>query len=178
MLNGAGLIWKPTGGELVPPEVVTVTLLVPSVALAAIVNVALIWVALVILMLVTVMPAPALTVAPLTKLEPVRVTGTAAPTMPPVGLMPVSVGGGGLMVKVAGILVPLEVVTVTLAAPVGALAAIAKLAVICVLLTTVTLLTVILAPALTVEPLRKLFPFKVTGTLVPTTPLAGDSDEI
>src|ERR1041384_3373266 len=114
MLNGAGLIWKPTA-ELVPPEVVTVTLLVPSVALAAIANVALICVALLILTLLTVMPVPAFTVAPLTKLEPVRITGTLAPTMPPVGLIPVSVGAGGLMVKVTGALVPLELVTVTLA---------------------------------------------------------------
>src|SRR5262249_35193305 len=106
MLKGAGLIWKPTGGAVVPPAVVTGTLLVPSVALPAMVNVAVICVPLVTLTLLTVMPAPAFTVAPVTKLEPVRVTGTAAPTCPPVGLTPVSVGGGGLMVKVAGVLIP------------------------------------------------------------------------
>src|ERR1044071_3090456 len=133
MLNGAGLIVKPTAA-VEPPEVVTMTLLVPSVALAAMVNVAVICVALATLMLLTVMPAPALMVAPLTKLEPVNVTGTAAPTCPAFGLMAVSVGGGGLMVKVAGALAPLMLVTVTLAVPGVALAAMLKVAVICVLL--------------------------------------------
>src|SRR5688572_1093391 len=100
-------------GAVTPPEVVTVTLLVPGVALPAIANVAVICVPLTTLMLLTVMPAPALmVVAPLMKFEPVRVTGTLAPTWPPFGLMAVSVGGGGLIVKFAGALVPLMLVTV------------------------------------------------------------------
>jgi len=163
-------------GALVPPLVVTVTFLAPTAALAAIVNVALICVLLVMLRLPTVTPAPAPTVAPLTKLEPFKVTGTLVPWKPEFGLTPVSVGASGLMVKVAGALVPLEVVTVMLAGPSGAFPEIVKFAVICVLLTTVTFVTVIFAPALTIEPLRKLVPVKVTGTVVPTTPLAGDTD--
>jgi hypothetical protein len=74
-VGAGGLIMKGTGA-LVPPEVVTVTLVAPSVALPAIVNVAVICVPLITLMLLTVMPAPAPTVAPLTKLDPVKVTGT------------------------------------------------------------------------------------------------------
>ena len=69
-------------------------------------------------------------VAPERKLEPVRVTGTLAPCSPLEGLMPVKVGVAELMVKVTGEVVPLEVETVTVAAPAVALGAMAKVAVI------------------------------------------------
>jgi hypothetical protein len=125
--------WEIVNGTagLVPPEVVTVTLAAPRVALAAIVNVAVICVALVTLTLLT--PTPGLvttTVAPETKLEPVSVTGTLVPCVPLVGAIDVNVGAVGLIVNTAGALVPLEVVTVTFVAPVAALAPIVNVAVI------------------------------------------------
>ena len=58
----------------------TVTLRAPAVALAAIDKVAVIWVALTTATLLTVTPAEeTVTVAPETKFEPVRVTGTVSP---------------------------------------------------------------------------------------------------
>ena len=81
--------------------------------------------------LLTVTPALAtLTVAPAMKFVPVRVTGTLAPCVPLEGLMFDRVGAGVLMVNDTGELLPLEVDTVTLVAPVAALAAMAKVAVI------------------------------------------------
>jgi hypothetical protein len=70
------------------------------------------------------------TVEPARKLEPESVTGTAVPWRPEEGFTEVSDGGRGLTVKVAGLEVPLALVTVTLEAPVAALAAIEKVAVI------------------------------------------------
>ena len=108
------------------------------------------------------------------KFVPVKVTGTLLPTTPLDGLTEVSVGPAALTVKVAAPLVPPLVVTVTLAAPSVAFPAMAKVAVICVALTTVTPLTV--TPGLltaTVAPAMKFVPVKVTGTLLPTTPLDG-----
>src|SRR5690349_19428384 len=81
---------------LVPPLVVTVTLAGPGAALAAMVNVAVICAALTTITLLTVTPAlETATVAPETKLAPVRVTGTVAPWLPLAGLAEVNVGGGG-----------------------------------------------------------------------------------
>ena len=71
-----------------------------------------------------------LTVAPAIKLVPVRVTGTLAPSNPLGGLIDVSVGGKALMLKVTAALVPPAVVTVTLAGPGAAVAAMVKVAVI------------------------------------------------
>ncbi len=70
------------------------------------------------------------TVAPVTKLVPVRVTGTAPPVVPLAGLMELSVGAEALTVKITDGLVPPEVLTVTLAAPVEALEPIVNVAVI------------------------------------------------
>jgi hypothetical protein len=70
------------------------------------------------------------TVAPETKFVPVRVTGTLAPWTPVAGLTDVNVGAGGLTVKTTAALVPPLVVTVTLAAPGVALAAMVDVAVI------------------------------------------------
>jgi hypothetical protein len=97
-----------------------------------------------------------------------------APVAPEFGLMPVSVGGGGLIVKVAGALVPVEVVTVTLVVPGGALPVMEKVAVICVALTTFTLLTAMLGlPTLIVAPVTKPEPAMLTGTTAPGPPLVG-----
>jgi hypothetical protein len=91
-------------GPVVPPDVVTVTLVLPLGALAAIVRVAVICVGLTTATPLTVMPVPALIVAGETKLVPVRVTGTVAPWPPLFGLIELSVGTDGriLPVKVSG----------------------------------------------------------------------------
>ena len=158
-----------TAALLVPPLVVTVIFAAPSAALAVMVNVAVIWIPLTTVTLPSVIPGLlTATVAPETKFEPARVTGTLLPCMPVAGLTEVSVGAGGFTVNTAALLVPPLVATVTFAAPSAALAAMVKVPVICVALTTVTLLTVI--PGLlaaTVAPETKFEPVRVTGTVVP-----------
>src|ERR1039457_4748437 len=173
-VGGGGLTVKTTGA-LVPALVVTVTFAAPSVALAAMGNVAVICVMLTTVTALTAIPVLLVAaVAPATKLVPVRVTGTAAPRTPVAGAMVLSVGGGGLTVKMAGALVPPLVVTVTFAPPSVALAAMVNVAVICVVLTTVTLPTVIPVLAMvTVAPPTKFAPVSVTGTAAPRTPVAG-----
>jgi hypothetical protein len=82
---------------LVWPELVTVTFWAPVGALAAMVNVAVIDVLLATVRLLTVMPVPLrLIVDPDTKFVPVSVTATAAPWMPLLGAIEVSVGLGVL----------------------------------------------------------------------------------
>ena len=72
-----------------------------------------------------------------------------------------------LTVKTTAAVVPAEVVTVTLRAPVVAVAAIVKVAVIWVALTTMTLLTVTaVEETVTVAPETKFVPVRVTGTVV------------
>lgn len=125
--------------------------------------------------MLTVMPGLATaTVAPETKWSPVKVTTTVAPWVPVEGLTEVTVGAGAVTLKLAALLVPPAVVTVTLVAPTEAPAATVKVAVICVWLTTLTLLTVTpgLATA-TVAPLVKFVPVSVTGTLPPCGALPG-----
>ena len=114
---------------VVPAEVVTVTVTDPE-ALAPIAKVAVICVALTTVMLLTATDELfTFTVAPEAKLVPVRVTVPLVPDNPPLGLRDVSVGVSGFKPKLTGLVVPLEVVTVTLIVPV-ALAAIANVAVI------------------------------------------------
>src|SRR5215831_3155807 len=105
-VGAGGLTVKVTAVE-VPPEVETVTLAAPRAALAAMVKVAVIWVALATLTALTVMPGLLVaTVAPETKLAPVRVTGTAVPATPLAGLTEDKEGAGGLTVKVTAVEVP------------------------------------------------------------------------
>src|SRR4029077_13289039 len=93
------------------------------------------------------------------------------------GLIPVRVGAGGvgrLTVNGTGAEVPPVVLTVTLVAPVAALAVIVKVAVIWVVLATTMLVTV--TPELvtfTPAPATKFVPVKVTFTVVPRVPLLG-----
>src|ERR1044072_6697766 len=118
-------------GALVPWVVVTVTLLAPVAAPAAMAKVAVICEELTTLTLLTVISGLELaTVARARKLEPLMVTGTELPRTPLDGLRELMPGRGAVMAKVAGALVPLVVVTVTLKLPTEALAAMAKVAVI------------------------------------------------
>jgi hypothetical protein len=164
-----------TGG-LVPVAVLTVTLKFPSVALAAMPNVAVTWVELTVLILLTVMFGLLVaTDVTDTKLLPVSVTETLLPGTPLLGLIEASVGAPTVTVNVTGALLPLVVVTITLAGPVVALAAMVNVAVICVGPVTLTPLTA--TPGLlteTVAPERKLAPVRVTvDTVAPWGPLVG-----
>ena len=99
---------------------------------------------------------------------------TAVPTVPDGTERLVMLGPAPVTVKLAALLVPPLVVTVTSAAPVAAFAAIVNVAVICVSLTTVTPLTAI--PALltaTLAPGAKSQPASVTENAAPGAPLAG-----
>jgi hypothetical protein len=81
---------------LVPPGVVTLTVLAESVAVPEIVNVVVIVVEFTTVMAPTVTPVPdtAAVVPVAVKLVPVRVTGTAAPRRPVLGATEFSVGTG------------------------------------------------------------------------------------
>lgn len=95
-------------------------------------------------------------------------------SVPVPGQLKPSAGTPAVTVKLCDPLVPADVVTVTLAAPGLALAAMANVAVIWVALATCTLLTVIPAFAtFTVAPETKFVPVNVTFTLAPCAPLAG-----
>jgi hypothetical protein len=172
--TGAAVIANETGA-LAPAEVATVTLKFPNVALPAIVKVAVIWVELTTARLLTAMSGLVVdTVAPDTKFVPASVTVKLDPATPLLGAIEVSVGAPREMVNGTAAVVPPGVVTVTLAAPTAALAAMVNVAVICVALVTLTLLTVTPGlPTATVAPETKLEPVKVTGTLVPRVPLVG-----
>src|SRR5208337_358295 len=122
VMLGAGGVTVNATPPLVPPDVVTVTLFDPVAALAPIVNVAVICVALTTVTLLTVIPLlPGLTVAPLMKFVPVRVTGTAAPCAPLLGLTPVSVGTDAVTVNATPLLAtpPTFTTTFPLVAPLG-----------------------------------------------------------
>jgi hypothetical protein len=106
---------------LVPADVDTFTLLVPVAAEEEIVKVAVIRVELTTVILLAVTPEPLTAiVAAEMKFVPVRVTATLLPCFPLTGEIEVSVGAGVLTVKVTGLVVPAEVVTVTSLAPAAA----------------------------------------------------------
>jgi hypothetical protein len=162
---------------LVPPGVVTLTVLALIVVVAVIVKVAVIDVEFTTVRVLTVIPVPdTATLVPVeVKSVPVSVTGTAVPRTPELGVTEISVGTGGTTaVNVTGLLAPPgTVVTLTFLAVSPAAAAIVKVAVTVVSFTTVRLLTVIPPPAvMAVAPVRPL-PVNVTGTLVPCSPMLG-----
>ena len=111
-------VWPP----LVPPAVVTVTVRGPPAEASATTKAAVSDVLLLTTTLVTVtsLPLTVTVVAPTTKLVPVSVTATVVPRMPSFGETLVSVGGGGLTVKLCAPLVPPAVVTVTEWGPIDA----------------------------------------------------------
>jgi hypothetical protein len=114
------------------------------------------------------------TVEPAAKFVPVKVTGTVAPCEPLLGATESNVGAGEVTLNGKPLLVPLVVVTVTVAAPSDAVEEIVKVAVIMVLPTMDTLLTAM--PGLvvpTVAPKMKFVPVIVTGTTLPAAPELG-----
>jgi hypothetical protein len=159
---------------LAPFAVVTLTALVPAAALGAIVKVADSEAAPAVTPL-TVTPVPDMLSVPPARLVPVSVTGTAVPTKPVVGLIAVRLGAVALMTaKFTVPLVPPGVMTATVYAPIGAVAATARLAVAVVALVTLKPLTVTPVPdtARAVAPVR-LVPVRVMGTMAPCAPEAG-----
>jgi hypothetical protein len=125
--------------------------------------------------LLTVMPEPAGTlIVPPVRLVPVSVTLTALPRTPEVGEMLVRVGVSDSTVNVTAFVVPFGVTTVTFLEPSAAVAEIVKVATTVVSLTTPIALTVTPAPDTLIAdvPVRPL-PVRVTGTLVPRTPVLG-----
>ena len=164
---------------LVPPAVVTETLLPPVAAFAAMLNVAVALVLLTTDTFDTVIPLPLWTVSGATKPVPVRVTFTAVPFTPLFGATEVRVGTTPVAVTPKGTvpLPPAVVVTERLCCPTVAFAARVSVAVICVALTTATLLTVTPLPVTpTVAPAVKFVPARVTFTAEPCTPLFGVTD--
>src|ERR1700693_270018 len=116
-------------------------------------------------------------VFPGTKFVPVSATRKELPCAKFCGLGTAdSVGGPGAAFTVKGTvpLVPVEVLTLTLWAPSGALVAMANVAVMVVLFTTLTPLTVIPLPLrLIVAPETKFVPVRVTPMIAPCTLLEG-----
>jgi hypothetical protein len=91
----------------------------------------LIWVALTTVTVpIVISVEEILTVAPDTKLDPVRVAVPLSPGAASMGDMAVRIGAGAVTVNVTAAVVPAEVVTVTLRAPVVALEAMVRVAVI------------------------------------------------
>ena len=149
-----------------PPGTTTVTLWLPRPAPLAMVNVAVIVESLTTVKPLTVMPPTLMPVAAL-RFVPVSVTGTDDPRTPLLGLICVSTGA--TTVKVTGLLVPPEVVTVTFLAVRAAPPAIVNVAVTVVSLTTAMLLTEMPADGVTVTAVVpvKAVPVRVTGTTLP-----------
>jgi hypothetical protein len=162
-----------------PPEVTTYKCTAPKVAEAVLLMVAVIIVLLSKVTPLTLTPlagAVMATVLPVVKLVPVRVTGTLAPRRPELGVIDVSAGtDGATTVKVAALVVPAGVVTVTLRAESVAVGAMVRVAVTVVAATAVTALTVMPVPVTftAVSPVRRV-PVIVTATTVPCAPVAGE----
>jgi hypothetical protein len=155
-------------------------LLGPIVAPPPVLKVAVIVVGLTTVTPVIVRPpagAATLTVVPAAvKPVPVRVTKTAVPRRPELGLIEARVGvPGATTVNVTGLLTPPGVLTVTFLAVSAVVAEIVKFAVIVVSFTTLKAPTVMPPPGMLipVEPLRPV-PIRVTPTVVPLAPVLGE----
>ena len=166
---------KPTA-LLLPAELDTVTLRAPAVAAALTVKVAVIVVALTTVTLLTATSALLIeTVEPATKFVPVSVTTTAVPRVPDGGLIEEIVGGARTTLKLATLLVPAEVVTVTLRGPAVAEASIVN-DVLRPVVPAETICPMVMPPPPTlivVDPETKFVPVRVTLTVVPCVPEAG-----
>jgi hypothetical protein len=123
----------------------------------------------------TPFPSPVMPVAP-AKYWPVSVTGTVVPWVPVLGEMDVIVGPMTVKVAEGFGLVGDPAVTITILATGFALAAITKLAWMVVSFTTVRPVTVMPVPAETEVAVVKPLPVRVTATVVPSPPDAGETD--
>jgi hypothetical protein len=176
-VGAAGLTTVNVSVLLVPPGVVTLTVLALAVAVAEIANVAVTVVLLTTVRPLYVTPAPdtVIVVAPVRSV-PVSVTGTLVPLVPELGAIANRVGPNTVNISV--LLVPPGVVTLTVLALAVAVAEIVNVVVTVVELTTVTVPTVTPGPdTATVVPIApKFVPVKVTGTAVPCWPLLGATE--
>jgi hypothetical protein len=164
---------------LVPPGVVRPRFLIPSGAAPEMFRVAVTVVGLTTVRFVTGIagPMPVTAKVPV-RLVPVNVTVTLVLRAPDVGVIDVSVGGGGAVtVNVTGLVIPPGVETLTLRAPVAARLAIVKVVVTVVSLITTRLLTVTPVPVMvTAKAPVRFVPVSVTGTAVPLSPVLGAID--
>jgi hypothetical protein len=170
---------------LAPALVTTLTFTLPRPAPVVLVIVAVIVVAFTRTTLLTetpavvVVPFARVTVDPVTKFVPVRVTAADVPRASVLGVIEVSAGPpGATTVKVPAFVVPAGTVTVTFRAVSGAFGAMVKVAVTVVALTAAKLLIVIPVAELTliaVAPVRPL-PVIVTLTTVPCAPVVGEME--
>ena len=109
-------------------------------------------------------------VAPV-RLVPVRITGTVVPWAPEVGLIEVSVGP--CTVNVTVLVVPMGVVTLTVLAPVVAAAVMAQFALTVVAVDVMPVHVTRVPDTVTAVAPVRLVPVRVTGTVVPRTPVVG-----
>lgn len=179
-VGGGGLTVKETL-VVVPPGVVTVTVLPPGAAFLVSVRVVLICVpATFTLLALAVTPPPdtATMVPPIVKPVPVRTTGTVGPGRPLLGEMAVNVGACGRSIVNGKVFVaPPGMVTLTVRAPMAAPGAIVKVAI-----TEVWPAAVEVLKLLTVTAPPEMFkadaparpgPLRVTCTVVPCVPEPG-----
>ena len=128
----------------------------------------------------TLTPAPltVTVVTPGTRFVPVSVTVTAVLTAPPVGVIASKVGGGGKIVKVSPLLKPPSVAIVTARSPRAAPESIVKAVVNVEELVTLTVPSTTPGPLTDtrVAPGTKFVPVSVKLTVVPVTPIAGDTE--
>jgi hypothetical protein len=165
---------------LVPEDVATVTFRPPLEANRFTRKVAVIKPEFTMTTFDTVTPLPCTaTVAGDLKLLPFSETATVAPLLAETGVIEVRVGralGGAVTVNVLAVVVPPDVVTVTLRAPVAAAVPIVNVAVMRVALATTTLLTATPDPlTATTAPEAKPLPVNATATAVPCTPDDGET---
>jgi len=163
---------------VVPPGLVMLTFLAPVAAVAEMVNVAVTVVGFTTMMLLAVIPVPPVmltAVAPV-RFVPVRVTATAAPRTPLVGVIEVNVGKTTVKAPVRVLLVPPEVVTVTFLAPVAAVAEMVKVAVTVVAVDPVMTAVIPVPVRFTAETVARFVPVMVTMTEVFLRPEFGESD--
>jgi hypothetical protein len=166
---------------LVPPGVVVMlTVLAPRVAVAERVKVAVTVVVFTTVMALAVTPVPDMVIADaFDRLVPVRITPVRVwPCAPDVGEIEVSVGtAGAVTVNATVLLVPAEVVTLTVLAPRVAVAVMVKVAVTVVpaVPTTAILVTVIPVPDTFTDVMGavRLVPVRVTVKLLPCAPVLG-----
>jgi hypothetical protein len=154
-----------------------VTVWAPVEALAAIVQFAVTVVAVGVPVIRQVTPlADTVTAVAPVRLVPVRVTAGAVPCVPDVGAIEVSVGAAtdAFTVNVTVLLVPLGVVTLTVWAPVEALAAIVQFAVtvVAVGVPVIRQVTPLADTVTAVAPVRPV-PVRVTAGAVPCVPDVG-----
>jgi hypothetical protein len=161
---------------VVPPGVVTLTLLVPVAAVAVMLKVAVTVVAVEpVTTALTPVPEKFTVVAPVRPV-PLSVTTTAVPCTPEVGASEVSVGNTTVNAPVTMLLVPPAVVTLTFLAPRAAPAVIVKVAVTVPAVDPVTTALTPVPEKFTADAPARFVPVRVTTTVEFRSPVFGLSE--